>query len=151
MARTEQAMRARRTVVERPQLWSVRAVGQAGQLNTICTNRDIRAGFILPAPTLGAQTCRRLGDRVRTAHGWAFRCVIGADTYAVSSAAIGDLTRAFDTRLTITPLQGRSPGYEQTLRYRRLGPCPAGWEIGQASSGQGVQSAITPADDAPPP
>jgi hypothetical protein len=142
---------ARRAVVERPELWSVRAAGQPSPTIRICVNQDMRAGFIRPTPSLGAQTCRRLDAPVRTAHGWAFRCQFGGGTYAVSSGAVGDLNRAFETQVSITPLQGRGTGFHQTLRYVRLGTCPAGWEIGQATTTAGLQKAIEPLDDTPAP
>jgi hypothetical protein len=152
VSRSEAVLQARRSAIERPQLWSVRAVGQAGESVQICANRDMRAGFIRPSPSLGGRSCTPLGQAVRTAYGWSFRCMLGADTYAVSSAATGDRARAFETQVSITPLQGRGQDYHQTLRYVRLGACPAGWEIGQAADRRGVRghTAIGPPDDAAP-
>jgi hypothetical protein len=153
VARTESIFLARREAIERPQLWSVQAVGQAGGPIKICTSAQIRTGFIRPTPSLGGQTCRRLGQPVRTAHGWSFRCTFGADTYAVSSAAMGDQTESFQTSFSIMPLQGRGQGVHQTLRYARLGACPTGWEIGQTTDQHGPRrhDAITPLDDTPSP
>lgn len=152
VARTEATILARRAAIERPELWSVRAAGQVGPTVRICTSQALRTGFIRPAPSLGGQTCRRLGAAVRTIHGWAFRCSLGGDTYAVSSAAVGDLARAFETQVSITPLQGRGRGFHQTLRYARLGACPAGWTVGQAADRRHERrDAVAPLDDAPSP
>jgi hypothetical protein len=143
----EALLRTRRDAIERPQLWSVQAVGQGGVPVRVCTNEVMRAGFIRPTPSVGGQACELEGDAVRTAHGWSLRCRVGTDTYAVSSGAIGNRTRVFETRVSITPLQGRNPGFQQTLRYARLGPCPAGWEIGQATDQHGVRAAALAAPD----
>jgi hypothetical protein len=52
----------------------------------------------------------------------------------VQATTSGDLERDFVTKLLIqTDVQGRE-SLVQTLRFRKTGPCPTEWEIGDAAA-----------------
>ncbi|WP_158914298.1 hypothetical protein [Caulobacter sp. S45] len=151
-AQTDAFWRARQAAVDRPQFWSVQAVGQPGRPIRVCTDTQMRKGFGRPNPAIGDQLCGRLGDAVRTKDGWAFRCTLGGETYAVNASNHGDPARAFEASFSISSLD-TGKGYRQTLRYARLGDCPAGWDIGQATNqrGERVSDALAPLGGTPAP
>jgi len=122
---------------EAPQLWSVEVLGGGGPVK-ICTDATLRAGFTRPTPVFGDQPCAP--DAIPTGAGgaYAFRCKANGRAFGVSSVAEGDLTRDFTTRLVVEHLDSREPGYRQTRRHRRLGPCPSDWIIGDQAGRSGA-------------
>jgi hypothetical protein len=85
---------------------------------------------------VGDQPCAPVGDPVVGAGRLAFQCRVNGQMLGAASTVTGDLRKAFTARIAVTHLDGFLAGrphsaYEQTLRYRNLGPCPAGWALGE--------------------
>ena len=109
----------------------------AGRAILICADRQLRSGFVRPLPAVGAQPCVRFGQPAPAPHGQVFRCRIGERRFAVYTLIQGDLRRDFTSGFTIRPLDENAPDQSQTIRFRRIGSCPAGWHPGDATDQQG--------------
>jgi hypothetical protein len=146
-SRSEAFWRARRDRIEPPQLWSAQMTGPrpAGRAVMICTDRQLRNGFVRPQPEAAGQSCIGFGEVVATRSGSVFRCRIGERRFAVYSLVQGDRSRDFTSSFTIRPLDENGPEYRQVVRYRRLGACPAGWDLGDATDQQGRRVRVTAA------
>ena len=121
-----------------PELWSIQAVPSPPDWRPVqlCTDSWIRTGFVRPGAMVGDQPCAPVGDAVARDGATAFQCRVNGQTLGTTTTLSGDLRTDFTARFALTNLGGFLAGrpgsaYEQTLRYRKLGPCPAGWALGE--------------------
>ena len=140
--RAEQAAarwRAQQARVDPPQLWSAQTVGEAhgGRPVLICADSVLRAGFGSVIPSSGEVLCARdTAGAAASAPPAVYRCSLGGVKYAVATATTGDLARDFEARSSITRRDGVTV-YARTLRFRRVGACPAGWNVGDTTNQKG--------------
>lgn len=130
--------RARQAAVDPPKLWSVEVVpAQEGVAPVkICADSRIHAGLSRPAVTAGDGYCRPFGEEVVAGGARIQRCELNGETWVTTAAVRGDLARDFVAVQSAEPVSG-APGYRQTRRYRLLGDCPEGWDIGDSTDQQG--------------
>ncbi|MDB5441735.1 MAG: hypothetical protein JWP73_111 [Phenylobacterium sp.] len=124
---------ARQAQIDPPRLWLAEAVGPSGRVLRaveVCADRRLHEGFARADPEVNDQPCRATSPIVSKPGLYAMRCEAVGQSFAVAVTSEGDLRRDFKVRYALTPLEsGRGP-FVQTLRYRLLGSCPAGWRIG---------------------
>lgn len=130
--------RARQAAVDPPKLWSVEVVpAQAGVAAVkICADSRIHAGLSRPAVMAGQVQCRPFGEEVVSNGARIQRCELNGETWVTTAAVHGDLSRDFVAVQSAEPVSG-AEGYRQTRRYRLLGDCPEGWNIGDSTDQQG--------------
>lgn len=127
-----------------PQLWSIEAVPspQGWRAVQICTDSWMRSGFARPDPVVGDQPCAPMGEPLEGDGRLSFQCKVNGQVLGATSTVWGDLEKDFTARFAVTSLGGHLAGrpgsaYEQTLRYRRLGPCPSDWAVGEHTDRHG--------------
>jgi hypothetical protein len=102
----------------------------------VCADHGLQEGFAHADPEVNDQPCRAISPIVSKPGLYAMRCEAVGQSFAVAVTSQGDLRRDFKVRYALTPLEsGRGP-FVQTLRYRLLGPCPAGWRIGDQATAE---------------
>jgi hypothetical protein len=123
----------RQAQIDPPRLWlaeSVRPSGQVFGAVEVCADRGLQQGFVRANPEVNGQPCRAVSPIVSKPGLYAMRCEAVGQSFAVTVTSQGDMRRDFQVRYALTPLEsGRGP-FVQTLRYRLLGSCPAGWRVG---------------------
>jgi hypothetical protein len=127
-ARAVAQWRERQARIDPPQLWSVQAVHEA------------HGG---KAVLFGKVHCARETDtKVEAAPSPNYRCMLGGAEYAVATSVKGDRGRDFEADSTI--LRDGQTVYARILRFRRVGACPAGWNVGDTTNqkGQHLSSAV---------
>jgi hypothetical protein len=136
--------RARSETLDRPQLWSIEALGAPDGWRPvrICTDSRLRSGFVSPAAAVGDRPCVPVEDAATTGARTAYRCVVNGQLLGASAVHQGDLARAFTTTVTFVHLGRQISGggeavLQQTLRYSRLGDCPAAWPVGAHTDRRG--------------
>ena len=134
-------MHARQLANDPYELWSVQVVGPGAPSNPVklCTNNNVRAAFRDPRPDGGGAPCRAERLPVIAGGQKTLRCDIDQNSFVVQSTVTGDPARAFDVAFTAVSVHGDGPTWRQTRRYTRLGPCPAGWEVGDNTDRAGVR------------
>ncbi|HEY9218722.1 MAG TPA: hypothetical protein VIO94_11775 [Phenylobacterium sp.] len=123
----------RQLALDPPQLWRVEALsadGSAQDAVRLCADTPLMQGFAHPTPAIDGARCVFERQVVRTSQGYVQRCELFGRRYSVHVGVAGDRRSDFTVRMAMLPLQADHAGVAQTLRYRRLGPCPAGWKIG---------------------
>jgi hypothetical protein len=147
LAKSEALIRARKAQLDPAELWSVQALSllRKSKAVLICADREIRDGFAQATPVVGDRGCLRLGAAVSTAHGTSYRCVLNDRQFAVWSEQEGDLRRDFVAKARVESLEDHS-AYAQALHFHRIGPCPAGWNVGDGTNqrGQKVSGMLQP-------
>ena len=121
-----------------PELWSAQALPERSDAPPVkvCVDAALREGFKSLEPQVAGQPCTRADSGTRTANGVFYRCVSGGTDYAVSVAVTGDPAADFTTTSGMHPVRGGAD-FSQTVHYRKLGLCPAGWAIGDATDRTG--------------
>lgn len=121
-----------------PELWSAQVLPERADAPPVkvCVDAALRDGFKSLEPQVGGQSCVRSDSGTKTANGAYYRCVAAGTEYAVSVAVTGDAAADFTTATAIHPVRGGND-FSQTVRYRKLGLCPAGWAIGDATDREG--------------
>ena len=121
-----------------PELWSAQALPERAEAPPVkvCVDAALRDGFKSLEPQVGGQPCVRSDSGTKTANGSYYRCVSAGTEYAVSVAVTGEAAADFTTATAIHPVRGGAD-FTQTVRYRKLGICPAGWAVGDATDRQG--------------
>lgn len=121
---------------EPPKLWSIEVMNGDKAVNRtdICADIAIRAAFARPAPEVNGKPCLRGNEPVEKGDTYSARCHVDGDLYRVGSATTGDPERDFTVELAVTRLDRKGPTYEQVRRYRLIGACPEGWNIGDAAA-----------------
>ena len=124
---------ARQAALDPLRLWEAKAViGHGIVMRTvrICADAKLRDSFQRAQPQVNAEPCRTLGPVVAKPGLYALRCVADGQRFGVTVTTRGDMDRAFEVRYSVAPLDQERGPFSQTVRYKLLGPCPAGWRIG---------------------
>jgi hypothetical protein len=134
----EAKYRARQAAVDPKKLWSVELVPARPGVNAVkvCADSRITAGLDRPAVTAGNTYCKPVGAEVLQGDVRVQRCEMNGETWIATAAVRGDRTKDFVAVQSMSPAAG-GQGYEQTRRYRLLGDCPEGWNIGDTTDQQG--------------
>lgn len=123
----------RQKQIDPPRLWLAEAIGPsppAFHAVQVCADQGLHDGFVRADPEVNNQPCRATSPIVSKPGLYAMRCEAVGQSFAVTVTAQGDLRRDFQVRYALTPLDAGGRPYVQILRYRLLGPCPAGWRVG---------------------
>ncbi|NBB16631.1 hypothetical protein GVN21_14805 [Caulobacter sp. SLTY] len=130
--------RERQAAIDPMRLWSVEVVPAQAGVNAvkICADSRISEGLDRPAVTAGTSYCKPFGDEVMAGKARMQRCELDGKTWVATAAVRGDRTRDFLAVQSVEPVDG-GQGYRQTRRYRLLGDCPEGWNIGDTTDQQG--------------
>jgi hypothetical protein len=130
---------ARQAQIDPPRLWRAESLspsGRATRITEVCADEKLYEGFARADPEVNGVPCRAISPVVVKPGLYALRCEAIGYTFAVAVTTQGDLQRNFLVRYALTPLDvGRGP-FVQTLRYRLVGACPAGWRIGDQAAPQ---------------
>ncbi|OJU11976.1 MAG: hypothetical protein BGN86_13570 [Caulobacterales bacterium 68-7] len=116
-------------------MWSATALDANGKElaeTHVCADPLVRQGFELPLPKVNGSACLMVEQPVVREGRFDGRCKVGALTLVVNSSRTGDPASDFTVRMRTQALAMQDPGVLQIIRYRKLGPCPAGWHAGQA-------------------
>jgi hypothetical protein len=126
--------------VDPPELWRVEALDAAGRPTaaiTVCADQVLRDGFAHATAEVSGQPCLPLKDGVEQPGLYAVRCELNGQRFGLTVNRVGDPERAFDVAFAVKALDGSGAGARQVRRFKRIGPCPAGWGIGdQARVGE---------------
>jgi hypothetical protein len=121
-----------------PQFWLVQSVGAGANVRPVrlCVDPLLRAGFTSFRVNLGKEAC--MADNLTSdASHETYRCTIAGTEYG----AVTTWSRPGPDQLvvssTLVDLDDSTTVFARTLRYSRLGPCPAGWRVGEATDQQG--------------
>ncbi|MDD3836579.1 MAG: hypothetical protein WCY15_14750 [Phenylobacterium sp.] len=122
--------------VERPALWSIEVMSgdKAVSRVDICADGALRAGFARPAPEVDGKPCVRVKGGDREDGTYSALCRADDQLYRVGAVTTGDPASDFSVQMAATRQDRKGPKYEQVRRYRRLGPCPSGWHIGDSAA-----------------
>ena len=129
---------AARTPGPPPELWSVRVWGEArpGRAIRICTDGKLRTGFTSLAADVGGAPCV-IASLHKHSWGQTYKCTVGDREFGVSTTVDGARDRDFVARSSVTDLDTARTVYARALRFERLGLCPQGWPVGDATDQQG--------------
>jgi hypothetical protein len=123
-----------------PQLWQVDVLGPSGapQATVLaCADDTLRRHFLLIRAQVDGRRCVDITPPVPSERGWVLRCESHGRWFTMSSGTKGDDTDDFRAEFAMTPLYPEIDGLREVRRFRRIGPCPAGWRVGdQAKPGQ---------------
>lgn len=122
---------------EPPSLWSVQAIdanGAASGGDFICADSTLRRSFARPLPSPNGDPCRLLAAPIEVAGRYAARCKAGGAHLDVQSVSTGDLNSNFEIKLFIQSDVAGHDAFSQTLRFAKLGACPAGWAAGDTAA-----------------
>lgn len=122
----------RQAELDPPRLWKMQDPDGASR---ICADSIILVGFSRAQLEVSGAPCVPEGHPVSKAGVYALRCRGPAGGFAISAASWGDPRRDFFVRYQVAPLQGQAGQGAKTVRYTLLGPCPAGWRIGDRAQG----------------
>jgi hypothetical protein len=132
----------RQAAADPPELWRVEALGSATSGERppsveICADTYLREGFSRPLAEVQGLPCTPAGDPIQTKDGLLRRCTVGTATLLVRTRSEGDADN-FTVELRVTTLgAGPSVTAVQTRRYTRIGSCPPGWKVGEATDQAG--------------
>jgi hypothetical protein len=137
---TQARLEAHQAAVDPPRLWRVEALDAQGAVAAellVCADTNLRAGFGRANAEADGQPCLPFGDTVDRPGVYAVRCVLDGRRYGLTVSRTGDPGRDFTAAFALTSLDGSGRATRQVRRYREVGPCPAGWGIGdQVRPGQ---------------
>jgi hypothetical protein len=145
--KTETTIITRQQTVDPPQLWRVEVIGEAGAIRAavyVCADTPLREAFVRARAEVNGKTCTDTTSPIVKPNGWTLRCVVDGRPFAVSAVTIGDLEHDFRLDFGLTQLfyfrTADDPPpitVRETRHFLHMGPCPAGWRIGdQAKPGQ---------------
>jgi hypothetical protein len=123
----------RAAAIDPPELWLAEALdadGRSAGAVKVCTDHAMREGFARANAEVDGQTCAPHRDAVQRDGLYAVRCELNGHPYGLTLNRSGDPARDFSVRFTLTALDGTAGAAAQTRRFRKLGPCPAGWQVG---------------------
>jgi hypothetical protein len=120
------------------QLWLVQAIGEDGAHLTsryICTDAALRESFQRPPARVKGRPCEDITMPALKDNAWFVRCLIGEQTFAITASTVGDPSEDFLFDFAVTPIAiygiGKAgPPVRDIRRFRRIGPCPEGWRVG---------------------
>jgi hypothetical protein len=129
----EARLKAQADAIDPPALWRVEVVDAGGAPAAallVCANGDLVDGFRRANAEVSGELCLTLDGAVDRPGLYASRCVLNGRRFSVSVAQSGDPERDFTAAFAMTALDGSGLGARQVRRFRRIGPCPEGWRIG---------------------
>lgn len=129
----ESRLRSEIARLDPPSLWRVETLDPAGAPSAallVCADAAMRDGFRRANAEVDGRACLTLSGAVDRPGLYASRCMLGGRRYAVSVAQDGDPSADFTATFTFAALDGSDVRARQIRRFRRIGPCPAGWRIG---------------------
>jgi len=120
------------------QLWLVQSVGEDGARSAsryVCADAALRETFQRPRAEVKGRPCQDITMPELKDNAWFVRCLIGRQSFAVSASTLGDPSEDFQFDFALTPIEvygfGKAgPPVREIRRFRRVGPCPEGWRIG---------------------
>ncbi|TAJ74674.1 MAG: hypothetical protein EPO51_01055 [Phenylobacterium sp.] len=137
---TESRLAAHQAQVDPPALWRVEALDGAGRPMAalqVCADRTMREGFARATAEVAGRPCLLMKDRVEQDGLFAVRCELDGRRFGLTVNRSGDPERDFQVAFALKALDGTAAGARQVRRFRRVGPCPGGWGIGdQARVGE---------------
>jgi hypothetical protein len=144
--KTETAILARQQTIDPPQLWRVEVIGDAGAVRDavyVCADTSLREAFVRARAEVNGKPCEDTTSGLVKPNGWTLRCMVDGRPFAVSAATVGDLEHDFRLNFGLTQLfffrTADDPPpitVRETRHFLHMGPCPAGWRIGdQAKPG----------------
>lgn len=130
---TAQRLLARQQAIDPPQLWLVKDLDAAGQVRAMvwtCADTPMRRTFGHTHAEVDGTPCRNLAPAIEAPGLETLRCEADGRRYAFSTQTRGDLKRDFQMTVTVIPLGGEAGPGREIRQYRRAGPCPTGWQVG---------------------
>ena len=131
-----------------PSLWTIEAVNDGKVVRTvqICADDAVKSSFSRPTPEFKGQPCDRAPNASDVGGSYAARCRMDHQNYVVSATRRGDPDRDFTVDMSVARQDKSGPTFEQTRHYVRMGPCPAGWNVGDTAAlgDRQVTNALTP-------
>ncbi|MGZ6014661.1 MAG: hypothetical protein ACXWKM_02845 [Phenylobacterium sp.] len=130
---TEAQLLARQQAVDPPRLWLMEDADAAGAVRAaawVCADTPMMKTFAKTNAEIGGAPCNDTVAPVARPGFSAHRCEVDGRRYAITSQAVGDLDRDFRLTVMVTPLSADLGPARTTRHYRRLGACPAGWQVG---------------------
>jgi len=134
---TAQRMLARQQAIDPPQLWQVErlaANGAAAETTYVCADTAMRQGFVRARGEVDGAPCQPTAREVVKPGMSALRCEAKGRSYVFSTQTRGDPARDFLLTVAVTPLDRAIGQGSRTSRFRRIGPCPGGWRIGDEAA-----------------
>ena len=139
-------LEARQAAYDPPRLWRV-AAGSGHDAPTqlfVCADTPLRAGFQRATAEINGRFCAPFKDGIERPGLYAVRCEMDGRRYGLTVNSRGDLERDFTSAFALTTLDGSGVTARQIRRFTDVGPCPAGWAIGdQARPGGRRTSALS--------
>lgn len=137
-ASPEARIAARQASMDPPQLWLAEVVGGGeGGAVFVCADDRVRQGLAAARAEVNGVPCESIGNPVEQRGLYAQRCKAGGVRYGLHVTTDGDRARDFRVSFGLQALDVPAPAVRQIRRYRMIGPCPAGWAIGdQARPGK---------------
>ena len=136
----EARLAARKAQMDPPALWLAQSFDADGKVTgavQICADSMIRDGFTRGNAEVGGQPCLARKTGVEQPGLYANRCELNGVRFGLTVNRTGDLERDFTVAFALTALDGSGGKARQVRRYQKVGPCPAGWSIGdQAKPGE---------------
>lgn len=131
--RTESRMAAHQAQVDPPMLWRVEALDAAGRPTAalqVCADTTMREGFARATAEMAGQPCLPMKGGVERSGLYAARCDLNGRRFGLTVNRTGDPGSDFQVAFALKALDGTDAGVRQVRRFRKLGPCPGGWGIG---------------------
>ncbi|MBI1199832.1 MAG: hypothetical protein GC203_18385 [Phenylobacterium sp.] len=125
---------ARQARLDPPELWRVEALDAEGRVSgavRVCADATMRGAFGRVTAESAGRPCRPLDDGVDRSDLYAVRCDLGGRRFGLTLSRQGDPAHAFTQTFALRALDGAATAARQVRRFRRLGPCPDGWRIGE--------------------
>lgn len=134
-------LQARQAAVDPPRLWRVTA-GPDELL--VCADSTMRGGFRRATAEIDGRFCQPRNDGADRPGLFAVRCELDGRRYGLTVDSRGDFERDFTASFSLAALDGSGVVARQERRYRDVGPCPRGWDIGdQSRRGEPASNALT--------
>lgn len=137
----ESRMAAHQAAIDPPMLWRVEALDAAGRpsaILSVCADSNMREGFSRALMEVDGQPCLPLKGGVDRPGLYAVRCDLNGARFGLTANRSGDPQKDFQIAFAVKTVDGSDQGARQVRRFRRIGPCPTGWRIGdQARAGAG--------------
>jgi hypothetical protein len=127
------AVARRAAALDPPQLWLAEALDGQGRATAsvrLCTDAVLQQGLARVRAEIDGEDCEMIGAPVEHDGLYAARCVLNGRRYGVTADHEGDRDRDFTVRVAVTALDAPGVQAVQVRRYRKIGPCPAGWRVG---------------------
>jgi hypothetical protein len=130
----ETRLAAHQAQVDPPGLWRVTAmdaVGEPAGAILVCADRTLTEGFARAGAEVNGQLCLPLKDRVERAGLFAVRCELNGRRFGLTVNRAGDPARDFTVAFAFRSIDGGpEASVRQVRRFKKLGPCPQDWGIG---------------------